>query len=380
MSTHNGTGPAIDRRRLLTLAAGGVTATALFGLGGASRVFAADNTVRWVSPRGTIEVLDDYPYWAAKKYGYFGDIQTTLEPGPSDATACVKLVDQKQADMGYPSPGVFSLGLEQGIPIVSVFHMGGSDVFDFAFRKGEKPKDLKDLEGKTILLGSAGWQAICDPMLYAAGVDIKKIKYVEAGWPTWGTALKAGKGDSALCWEGLRAQWKGQGLDFDYFLGKDFSKLPANSFIIRKADFEDPAKKQLYARYLQGWAAGLEFGKQNPRAATEIVMAQFPGLASQMNPAVATESMMQLANVFAGRMDERKKWGYHLPSSWELFFTTAQKIGQISQTIKFEDVCKNDLIDEANAFDKAKVQADAAGFAIAPDYQSIDVEAIRKAL
>jgi NitT/TauT family transport system substrate-binding protein len=380
MSKHDGPGLAIDRRRLLTLTAGGVTATALLGVKGATQAFAADNTVRWVSPRGTIEVLDDYPYWAAKKYGYFGDIQTTLEPGPSDATACVKLVDQKQADMGYPSPGVFSLGLEQGIPIVSVFHMGGSDVFDFAFRKGEKPKGLKDLEGKTILLGSAGWQAICDPMLYAAGLDIKSIKYVEAGWPTWGTALKAGKGDSALCWEGLRAQWKGQGLDFDYFLGKDFSKLPANSFVIRKADFEDPAKKQLYARYLQGWAAGLEFGKQNPRAATQIVMTQFPGLASQMNPTVATESMMQLANVFGGRMDERKKWGYHLPSSWELFFATAQKIGQISKPIKFEDVCKNDLIDEANAFDKAKVQADAQGFALPPEYQAVDVKAIQAAL
>ena len=178
---------------------------------GSRRAYAADNTVRWVSPRGTIEVLDDYPYWVAKKYGYFGDIQTTLEPGPSDATATVKLVDQKQADMGYPSPGVFSLGLEQGIPIVSVFHMGGCDVFDFAFRKGEKPKSLNDLEGKTILLGSAGWQSICDPMLFAAGVDIKKVKYVEAGWPAWGTALKAGKGDSALSWEGLRAQWKGPG-------------------------------------------------------------------------------------------------------------------------------------------------------------------------
>ena len=380
MSKHNLHGLAIDRRRLLTLTAGGVTATTLFGVSGAPRAYAADNTVRWVSPRGTIEVLDDYPYWVGKKFGYFGDIQTTLEPGPSDATACIKLVDQKQADMGYPSPGVFSLGLAQGIPIVSVFNMGGSDVFDFAFRKGEKPKSIKGLEGKTILLGSAGWQSICDPMLFAAGVDIKNIKYVEAGWPTWGTALKAGKGDSALSWEGLRAQWKGQGLDFNYFLGKDFSKLPANSFIIRKADFEDAAKKELYGRYLQGWAAGLEFGKHNPRAATEIVMTQFPGLASQMNASVATELMMQLGNVFGGRMDERKKWGYHLPSSWELFFATALKIGQISKPIKFEDVCKNDLIDAANSFDKAKVEADAKGFALKPEYQSVDVKAIEAAL
>ena len=378
MGNLTGQNVTIDRRRLLTITAGGATAVAFGGLG-VTKAFAAD-TVRWVSPRGTIEVLDDYPYWVAKKFGYFGDIATTLEPGPSDATATVKLVDQNQADVGYPSPGVFSLALEQGMPLVSVFHMGGSDVFDIAFRKGEKAKALNDLEGKTILLGSAGWQSICDPMLAAAGVDVKKVKYVEAGWPTWGTALKAGKGDAALCWEGLRAQWKGQGLDFDYIEGKDFSKLPANSFVIRKADFEDQAKRKVYARYLQGWAAGLEFGKQNPRAATQIVMTQFPGLASQMNPSVATESMMQLGNVFAGRMDERKKWGYHLKSSWQLFFDIGRKVGQITQNFKFEDVCKNDLIDEANAFDAAKVKADADGFALAAEYKSVDVDAIKAAL
>jgi NitT/TauT family transport system substrate-binding protein len=368
----------IDRRRLLTLTAAGVSATALGTFAGRSA--RAAELVRWVSPRGTIEVLDDYPYWVGKKFGYFGNIETTLEPGPSDATATVKLVDQNQADVGYPSPGVFSLALAQGIPLVSVFHMGGSDVFDFAFRKGEAPSDLKALEGKTVVLGSAGWQSIADPMLKAAGVDITKVKYVDAGWPTWGTALAQGKGDSALTWEGLRAQWKGQGLDFDYILGRNFSKLPANSFVIRKADFEDAAKKEMYGRYFQGWAAGLEFGQINPRAATQIVMEQFPGLASQMTPPVATESMMQLANVFAGRMDERKKWGYHLPESWQLFFDIGREIGQITGDFKVEDVVKNDLVDVANSFDAAKVKADAEGFQLSDDYKAVDVEAIRAAL
>lgn len=366
----------IGRRRLLTLSATGISAMALGGLG--ARDARAADTIRWVSPRGTVEVLDDYPYWVAKKFGYFGDIETTLEPGPSDATATVKLVDQEQADVGYPSPGVFSLALAQGMPLVSAFHMGGGDVFSFAFRKGEKPESLTALEGKTIVLGSAGWQSICDPMLKAAGVDITKVKYVDAGWPTWGTALKEGKGDSALSWEGLRAQWKGQGFDFDYWLGRDFSKLPANSFVIRKADFDDEAKRKVYARYFQGWAAGLEFGKNNPRAATQIVMEQFPGLASQMTPDVAVESQMQLANVYGGRMDERKKWGYHLPSSWQLFFDVGREIGQITTDFKMEDVVKNDLIDEANAFDAAKVKADADGFALSDAYGAVNVEEIAK--
>ena len=367
----------IGRRRLLTLSAAGVSVMTLGGLTTARRARAAE-LVRWVSPRGSIEVLDDYPYWVAKKFGYFGDIETTLEPGPSDATATVKLVDQNQADVGFPSPGVFSLALAQGMPLVSVFHMGGTDVFDFAFRKGEKPDSLKALEGKTIVLGSAGWQSITDPMLKAAGVDITKVKYVEGGWPAWGTVLKEGKGDSALAWEGLRAQWKGQGLDFDYILGREFSKLPANSFVIRKADFEDPAKRDLYGRYFQAWAAGLEFGKLNPRAATQIVMEQFPGLASQMTPDVAVESMMQLANVFAGRMDERKKWGFHLMDSWQLFFDVGREIGQITTDFKTEDVVKNDLIDAANSFDAAKIKADADGFALSDAYKAVNVEEIAK--
>ena len=112
--------------------------------------------------------------------------------------------------------------------------------------------------------------------------------------------------------------------------------------VIRKADFEDAAKKDLYERYFRAWAAGLEYGHLNPRAATQIVMEQFPGLSSQMTPEVATESMMQLANVFRGRWDERKKWGFHILDSWQLFFDTGREIGQISGDFKTEDVVKND--------------------------------------
>lgn len=56
-----------------------------------------------------------------------------------------------------------------------------------------------------MLLGSAAWQSICDPMFAAVGVDPRKITYVEAGWPTWTTALAGGQGNACLAWEGLRA-------------------------------------------------------------------------------------------------------------------------------------------------------------------------------
>jgi NitT/TauT family transport system substrate-binding protein len=366
----------VSRRRLLQVTAAGVSVTALGSVG---RAYAAGETVRWVSPRGTLEVVDDFAYWVAKKHGYFGDIPTDIQAGPLEATATVKLVDQKQADFGYPSPGVFSLALGQGMDLVSVFHVMAGDVFDFAFQKGKAPADLSGLAGKTILLGSAGWQAITNPMLASAGVDIASVKYVEAG-NGWAQSLAQGQGDAALSWEGLRAQWKGQGLAFDYLLGKRVSKFPANSYVTRKADLADPAKKELYGRYLRGWAMGMEFGQVNPRAATQIVMEQFPGLATQMNPTVATESLMQELALMHARWDERKGWGWHIPESWQLFFDSIAKIGQVPKTFKAADVVSNELIPTANAFDKAKVKADAEGFALSDSFKTVDVDAIVKGL
>ncbi len=368
--------PTLGRRRLLQLSAAGLTVSAL-GLG-TRAAFAQDAAVRWVSPRGTLEVVDDFGYWVAKKMGYFGDLATEIEGGPQDGTATVKLVDQKQSDFGYPSPGVFSLGLEQGMDLVSAFHVMAGDVFDFAFPKGKAPADLKGLEGMTIALGTAGWQSIADPMLAAAGVDISKVKYVEVS--AWGQSLAQGQADAALSWEGLRAQWRGQGLDFDYLLGKNSSTFPANSFVIRKSDLADAALVEKYTKYLRGWAMGIEFGWVNPRAATQITLEQFPGLATQMNPSVATESLMQQTGLMHAHWDQRNAWGFHLQDSWQSYFDAIAKIGQVSKVFDAKEVTTNQLIAGANDFDHAKVKADADAFALSDDYKAVDVAAIEAAL
>lgn len=103
-SLQTATRTGISRRTFLQVtAAGVVTATAL-GASGLKARAAAYEKFTWISPRGTLEVLDDYPYWAAKKAGYFDGLSTDMQPGPSDGTATVKFVDVGQADMGFPRP------------------------------------------------------------------------------------------------------------------------------------------------------------------------------------------------------------------------------------------------------------------------------------
>ena len=374
----NRTSSMLTRRQLLQVTAGGVIVSGL----NIPRLHAEpyDDTFTWISPRGTLEVLDDYPFWIGKKMGYFDDLDVEMQPGPSDGTATVKFVDVGQADMGFPSPGVFSFALENGMALKSAFHMGALDTFSFAFRTGEGPSDIKEIEGKTILLGSAAWQSICDPLLAAMGVDVSTITYVEAGWPTWGTALAAGQGDAALSWEGLRAEWISTGLEFEYWLGVQNSPMPANTFVVRAADLEDPDKVEFLEKYLRGWAMGLEFAEHNPAAAVQAVFEQFPTLASNLGPELGLMSIIQQMNAFRGDMSMREGWGWHDMSSWQTFFDTSAEIGQISSPISAEDVCTNMLIPAANDFDHDAVKADAEGAEVSEDLAAVDVEALRASM
>ncbi|MFT4960385.1 MAG: NitT/TauT family transport system substrate-binding protein [Paracoccaceae bacterium] len=367
----------MTRRRMLQVSSAGVVSVGAMGLIQSANAAAYDRAFTWISPRGTLEVLDDYGFWVGKKMGYFGDLDVDMQPGPSDGTATVKFVDVGQADMGFPSPGVFSFAIDKGMDLKSVFHMGARDTFSLAFRKGEGPKDIKDIEGKTILLGSAAWQPIVDPMLAAQGVDISKITYVEAGWPTWGTALAAGQGDAALAWEGLRAEWIATGLEFEYWLGVKNSKLPANTFVVRAGDLEDADKVDFLTQYLRGWAMGMEFTEHNPRAAVQMVYDQFPTLGSNTGPELGTTSILQQMNVFRGDWANREGWGWHDMSSWQSFFDLSARIGQNDNPIQAADACTNGLISGINSFDMAKVKADAMAVELSAEMAAVDVDKIR---
>src|SRR5438874_7463072 len=224
----------ISRRELVKRGAAGATllsAGSLLTAGEAfGRTSAGLQTVRWISPRGTLQVMDDFNLWVPVKMGYFKSlgINAKLIAGSvSDALASTKFVAQNRADMGYPSPGVLTASIDSGIAVKSVWDVISGQVFDFALPLNSPIKSPKDLKGKTIALGSTGWQVIVDPMLVELGIDPKSVKYVAAG-AQWTQAAATGKADVALAWEGLRHQLAGQGLKLKYLIGTTWSKYPSN--------------------------------------------------------------------------------------------------------------------------------------------------------
>jgi NitT/TauT family transport system substrate-binding protein len=374
----------ITRRTLLQVSSTGLVTSTVLGGSLLSPSLASAAPYKgphtWISPRGTIEVMDDYPYWVAKEMGYFGNlgVETKMEAGPSDGTAVVKFLAVNQADIGFPSPGVLSFAINNKMDLVSVYGSGALDLFNLAFRKGEGVKDLKQLAGKTVLLGSAAWQSIADPMFAAAGVDPKSIKYIEAGWPTWTKALASGQGDACLAWEGLRADLEAKNLKFDYWLGMRGSKLASNSLVVRRTDITDPVRKAFLQKYLKGWAMGSEFADRNPRAAAQMVFKALPQTLKNYGPRYGTESLLQIHRTFKSEVTKKNGWGFHDYAAWDTFFKTLKTIGQSSIEIDAKKYVLNDFIADANKFDKAKVHADADNYALSAELQAVNMADMEK--
>ena len=236
--------------------------------------------VVWVSPRGSLEVMDDFNLWVGQELGYCKDlgIDLELQPGPAEALAVVKLVGEGQAD-------------------------------------------------------------------------------------------------AALAWRGLGPQWKAQGMDFKYLVGKELSKHPANGYAINRNDLQDPKKVDMWNRFFKCVAMGIEFARQNPRAAAQITYDKFPALREQMTPQLAFDSMWQLGCNYWRGADIGKGIGYSDLDGWNNYIDAVFNLGQIKTRPKTEDVVTNQFVEAANSFDKDKVKKDAGAFQLKDEWKNVQVPA-----
>jgi NitT/TauT family transport system substrate-binding protein len=329
----------------------------------------------FITPRGTLEVMDDYNLWVPIEMGYFEELglDVTMEPGPLDAFACTKFVDQNQADVGYPSPGVLTSSIDTGMQVVLGYEMMIGSVWIIAVRADSPMKSPKELGGKTISLGDVGWRVIVDPLLVELGIDPSSVEYVSGG-AQWGQMVAQGKADAALCWLALDVQWNAVGLQLKYFRGTDFSVLPSNGYAVRKADLKDAKKKDALVRFMRGASMGLHFGRYNPQGAAQIVYDRFPAVREQMTPEIALESMRQLAYAYVE--GERRGLGYgaFVDDGWDKYLKIIADLGQTSRRLSVGETITHDLIAGANEFDHKRVEEDAKAFKLNDTWKGVKAQ------
>jgi len=324
--------------------------------------------VRWISPRGTLDVMDDYNIRVPIAMGYYEKLGLNVKLNAGAGSGEMQLVAAKKVDMGYPSPGVLTSAIDAGIPVVGVWEQYPAQVFDFVLPSNSDITSPQQLAGKKIAVLTIGWKAIVDPILADAGVDPSSVKYVELG-TQWVQAVAQGQADAGLAWEGLRAQLNGEAAHFGsafnikFLIGANFSKDPSNVYAVRKADMSDAKKRDIYTRFLAGVVMGFEFARANPRAAAQITYGQLPALQSIISPQVAVESFAQLASGYSLRKRNGAAWGSFDVGAWNAYLKTIAQLGQVKKQYTFNDVVNTALIAGANKrADVARARRDAKAF------------------
>ena len=366
-------GEGLTRRELVRRTAAAGAGLGLLGTISVEDAFARTDKldrVRWISPRGTLDVMDDYNIRVPIQMGYYKKLNIDARLNAGAGSGEMQLVAANKIDMGYPSPGVLSSAVDAGIPVIGVWEQYPAQVFDFVLPGDSKITSPADLAGKKIAVLTIGWKAIIDPILADAGVDPSSVKYVELG-TQWVQAVARGQADAGLAWEGLRAQLNGEaahfgaGFSIKFLIGAKFSKDPSNVYAVRKADLSDAKKRDIYTRFLAGVVMGFEFARANPRAAAQITYSQLPALQSIISPQVAVESMVQLASGYSLRKRNGGLWGSFDQNAWNGYLATIAKLGQTKKQLKFGDIIDLSLIAAANKrADVARARRDAKAFKV----------------
>jgi len=315
-----------------------------------------------VMPR-SIETLADSIIWAGVEMGYFAD--NGLEVTVEEATGTdVQMVAVGQADFAVPAPSSILPSIEAGLPIIAVEQYGAWNIFGFSALNGAGIEKWEDINGKTVALGDASWEALAKPLLDAAGVT--DVEYIVAGENRY-VQVEEGKIDVLFTWLDEIYLLLAQGYDFNYIDGNEVLKNSANAFICSTDMVEN------HPEIVQGFVKAIQMGTYfvycNPEAAADISLNVFPALANTVTweGAVAVQKAIKVQSYGVTEEDFESMsnpTGFFFDYKWDINMQANVDSGVIAKALPHDQVYTNEFVNNGMTDeDKVAVKADAESYA-----------------
>jgi len=306
----------------------------------------------------------------AMKMGWFKqeglDVEVVPLPGSTD---CVKYVHTKEVPISLPSVEPLAIGRPQGVRAKIFYTAYQTSGYGIAVPVDSPIQKHADLKGKTIgvtNMASAG-VIIARAQVAAAGLKPDTdVTIVVAGEGAQPAAMLRNKQVDALSqFDTQYALIENAGVKMRYLDRRDIERQPANGFLALEETIKTRSKDLV--GMARAYAKGTIFALNNPEAAVRIVYEVFP----QTKPTGKDEAtaVRDDVKVFEARMPHLKlepagvkRWGENSETNFRDYVDFLFKWGVIKQKIEVSDLVTNDLIDEINRFDAAKVAAEARAY------------------
>lgn len=312
------------------------------------------------------------PFTVAKYMGYFAaeglDVDL-IASGGSNASAIG--VHSGAGDAGAASPAQSIVGMQdpQTLDIKYVYNLYYSSIWAVSVLKDSPIQTIADLKGKKIgitAMGSAG-TTYGEALAKEAGLDPKtdiSFLAVGAGAQTM-TSLRQKAVDALIFSSEATAKFEVAGLPLRYLpQSEGFATFPDASIIVKQGMIEKEPK--VVAGLVRAVAKGYEFTMANPEAAVRITWKLVP----EAEPKTGTPDEIIKGGIAVNqkRMEiwtspkTNGVYGVFLGDSWDKLVDYMIAQGIMKQKVQNSRIFTNDFIKEANAFDRATIQAQAKAF------------------
>jgi len=321
--------------------------------------------VRVVFPRAKELAGEDVYVHIAEKLGFAAEEGITFVNWESalGALDSLKLIATGQSDMSYPSSYVLITGVSQGIPAKMVYDTLQKQIFVFGIRPDSPIKDIADLKGKSVAVGTAGWTVIAAPLLKKAGIKVEDINWVVAGEQRQMVAWE-GKTDAVFTWEMEYQNWADRGMSFKVLGGPDYLDYQSNGWAVGNQLIEE--NPDLVQRMCRAMAKGAWFCICNPYAAADVALKTFPGVTPNTFKGMVTV-IKALNNLMYANWTPENGLGWMNYEYWQNQINDMYEFKTIENMIKAEDVVTNQFIEEANNFDHERIKALAIAYKISDE-------------
>ena len=310
------------------------------------------------------------PFAIATKMGWFRaeGIEVELVPLPGSGD-CVKNLATREVMAALPSVEPLAVGRPQGIKAKVFYTAYQGNIYGIAVPVDSPVQKFTDLRGKNIgviAMGSAG-VLIARALAATNGMNPDKdINIVVAGEGAQTAALVRSKQIEALSqYDTQYALVDNAGVKLRMLDTRDIDRYPSNGFMALEETIKN--KRREMVAVAKGYAMGTVFAIANPEAAVRLLYEVYPATkptGKDEATAVRDDVKVLQARIVNWKLEKAgvKRWGENSEANYAAYTDFMLKWGIIKEKIDFRDLITNELIDDINKFDPAKVAAEARGY------------------
>ena len=310
------------------------------------------------------------PFAIAMKKGWYAPAGIKVQLVPvAGSTDCVKLVATGDLPYSLPSIEPLPAAIQQGVKARIFYTAYQGNIYGIAVTKDSPVRSIKDLKGKKIGVASmaSGGVHVARGLLAMNGLDPEKdAQIVVVGEAAQAAALLRGDQVAALSlYDTQYALIDSAGVPVRLLDSGPVARYPSNGFLALQ-DTLQKDRAQAVA-LVKGYAMGTVFAMANPEAAVKILYEVYP----QTKPSGKSDeqALREDVKTLLARAEHWKleaggvtRWGESSIKDFDAYQDFLLKWKVIGAKVPAAEMVTNELIDEVNKFDAARVAADAKAY------------------